>query len=540
VRPVATGANGEERRVLAADAKDPLVAGTARYLRTRPDILEQLPKAATQAFSFDVPALGEIHAAAKSFQIPGAFSWTVVAALPAADFLGPVRYAMFLSIALSVFLVALAWLLGFWAVGLALRPLTTLTQAARSISRGEWPDVPEVQRNDEIGVLARAFRLMTASLKETQDGLRRSEENYRGIFENAPEGIVRTTPDGRVLSANPAIARKLGYASPEQLIAEARNIREQVWADPHARDAAISTLLLDGVIDGYEAEFRRKDGQRIWVLLSSHLVDDSPDEPFVIETFIRDISDRKRADEALHHAREELARITRVAVFGEMTASIAHEIRQPLTGIVSNAYACLRWLAAQPPSMEEARRSVERIVRDGHRADEVMQRIRALFQETSPRSDWSSVNDLIVEVVALTRSEADRSRVSLTTELSGDLPRVKADRIQLQQVIVNLIMNAIEASSVVDEGPREVLVSSGWDGSRAVLVAVSDSGTGLEPEQLDRVFDAFYTTKFRGMGMGLTISRSIVEAHGGRLWVTANAPRGAVFQFTLPAEGEQG
>jgi PAS domain S-box-containing protein len=540
VMPVAVSADGGELRVLASDADDPVVRGTARYLRTQPDIPGQLPGTGLQAFSFDDPALGESYAAVKSFQAPGGVSWTVVAAIPASDFLGPARYALLLSIAMSVLIVALALGLGSWTVRRALRPLTALTEAARSIARGEWRDVPEVQRNDEIGLLARAFKLMTSSLKDTEDDLRRSEENYRSIFENALEGIIRTSRDGRLLAANPASARMSGYTSPEDMIAELGNSREQLWANPRARDAALSTLLRDGAISGYETEFYRKDGRRIWVLLSSRMVRDTSGEPIYAESFVTDISERKRAEEALDHARAELARVARVTTLGELTASIAHEVNQPLTAVATNASTCLVWLAGNPPDVKEARQAAERIVKDSHRASAVIQRIRALVEKSPQRKDWLSVNDVIREVVTLTRSEADRNRVSLETELDDDLPPVRGDGIQLQQVILNLIMNAIEAMSAVGEGPRELLVRSARDGSQAVLVAVRDSGKGLDPEQLDQVFDAFYTTKPTGMGMGLAISRSIVEAHGGRLWATANTPQGAIFQFTLLAEDEEG
>jgi PAS domain S-box-containing protein len=537
--PVATSADGEELRVLASDVDDPVVRGTARYLRTQPDILGELPTTGLQAFSFVDPALGLTYAAIKSFQAPGGVSWTVVAAIPASDFLGPVRYALFLSIAVSVLIVALALILGNWTVRLALRPLTALTEAAQSIARGEWREMPQVQRNDEIGLLARAFKLMTAGLKHTEDDLRRSEENYRSIFENALEGICRISRDGHLLGANPAFARMFGYASPDEMIAELVNLRS-LWVNPRARDAALSMLSRDGTFTGYEAEFYRKDGRRIWALLSSRMVRDSSGEPIYTESFVTDISERKRAEEALDHARAELARVVRVTSLGELTASIAHEVNQPLTAVATNASTCLLWLAGDPPDVKEARQAAQRIVKDSHRASAVIQRIRALVEKSPQRKDWLSVNDVIREVVTLTRSEADRNRVSLETELDDDLPPVRGDGIQLQQVILNLIMNAIEAMSAVGEGPRELLVRSARDGSQAVLVAVRDSGKGLDPEQLDQVFDAFYTTKPTGMGMGLAISRSIVEAHGGRLWATANTPRGAIFQFTLLAEDEEG
>jgi PAS domain S-box-containing protein len=247
--------------------------------------------------------------------------------------------------------------------------------------------------------------------------------------------------------------------------------------------------------------------------------------------------ERKQAEDALHHAQTELAHVTRVATLGEMTASIAHEINQPLGAIVNSASACLRWLEAQ--KLEEARRSASRVIAEGHRASEIIGRIRALAKKAPPRKDWLDVNETIHEVIALAHSEVQRNGVALETQLSEDVPVILADRIQLQQVVLNLMMNAIEAMTGAGEGPRELLVQSGTDESQGVLVSVQDSGPGLDPKSLDHLFDAFYTTKPQGLGMGLAISRSIVEAHGGRLWATTNAPHGAVFQFTLPIGSER-
>jgi PAS domain S-box-containing protein len=252
-----------------------------------------------------------------------------------------------------------------------------------------------------------------------------------------------------------------------------------------------------------------------------------------------DITERKQAEEALREAQAELAHVTRVTTLGEMTASIAHEINQPLAAVVNNASACLRWLAGQAPNLEEARHSAELIIADGHRAGEIIGRIRALVKKSPPRKDWFDINETILEVISLARSEAQRNRVSLQTQLSSDVPLVLGDRIQLQQVILNLIINALEAMSGVGEGPRELLVGSSKDDSQGILVTVRDSGAGLDPDSLDHLFDAFYTTKPQGMGMGLAISRSIIEAHGGRLWATANKHSGATFRFTLPAGGER-
>ncbi len=225
---------------------------------------------------------------------------------------------------------------------------------------------------------------------------------------------------------------------------------------------------------------------------------------------------------------------------GELTASIAHEVNQPLAAIVTNGNACLRWLGGATPNLLEARQAVERIIKDSYRASEVISRIRKLVKKTPPGNDWVNLNEVIDEVFALAQNEARRNRVLLKQELKDDLPLVRGDRVQLQQVILNLIMNGLEAIANND-GMRELTVSSDRDRTDRVSVAVSDSGEGLDAANVERVFDAFFTTKPDGMGMGLAISRTIIESHGGRLWATANSPRGAVFQFTLPvkADGER-
>ena len=246
---------------------------------------------------------------------------------------------------------------------------------------------------------------------------------------------------------------------------------------------------------------------------------------------IASLAEQKRAEEALRVARADLARANRVTTLGELAASIAHEVNQPLGAVVNNASACLRWLAAQ--NMEEARQSATLVIADGHRAAEILRRIRNLVKKAPTQKDWIDINDTIRDVIALVRSEAQGNRVLLQTQLADDLPLILGDRIELQQVILNLMMNAIEAMNGGGEGPRELWVSSKAE-SPEVLIAVRDSGPGLDPQSGSRLFDAFYTTKPHGLGMGLAISRSIVESHGGRLWATDHAPHGAVFQFTLP------
>jgi len=239
--------------------------------------------------------------------------------------------------------------------------------------------------------------------------------------------------------------------------------------------------------------------------------------------------------ETLQKVQTELAHVTRVMTVGELTASIAHEVNQPLAAIVTNGNACLRWLGGVKPNFLEARQAVERIIKDSYRASEVISRIRTLVKKAPPRNDRVDLNEVILEVLALAQNQARRSRVELKRELADNLPAVNGDRVQLQQVILNLVVNGMESIATSRNGERELSISTSKDESNNLVVAVRDSGHGLDAANLERVFDAFFTTKPEGMGMGLAISRTIIESHGGRLWATSNSPHGAVFQFTLPA-----
>ncbi len=240
------------------------------------------------------------------------------------------------------------------------------------------------------------------------------------------------------------------------------------------------------------------------------------------------------AEVAMHEARAQLAHIARVMTLGELTASIAHEVNQPLAAIVTSGNACLRWLAAEPPNVEKAQLAVGRIIADANRASEVIGRVRHLAKPAPLRKEWLNVNETIQEILALTMSEAQAGDVTLKTEFADDLPPVLMDRIQVQQVVLNLVVNAIEAMAAGGGQVRSLTISTARDGPKAVRVSVADTGIGLEPAALARVFDAFYTTKQEGMGIGLAISRSIIEDHGGRVWATAQPGGGAVFAFTLP------
>jgi C4-dicarboxylate-specific signal transduction histidine kinase len=252
----------------------------------------------------------------------------------------------------------------------------------------------------------------------------------------------------------------------------------------------------------------------------------------------RDLTEHMLASEALREAQMELAHVTRVTTLGELTASIAHEVNQPLAAVVANAEACLRWLGRGTPDLDAARRSVEWIINDGNRASEVIRRVRALANKTDIQKVPLDLNEVIREVIALVPRELTSHQVSLRTELAPALPTILGDRIQLQQVIINLVMNGVEAMQSVTDRSRELVIRSRQDEKQQVLVSVTDCGVGISAENADRLFNAFFTTKSSGMGMGLSICRSIMEAHGGRLWATANRPHGATFQFTLPVKAD--
>lgn len=283
----------------------------------------------------------------------------------------------------------------------------------------------------------------------------------------------------------------------------------------------------------------RRDGNVVVVASRWALQRDDSGNPVAVLETNNDITERKRAEETLQKVQTELAHVSRVMTLGELTASIAHEVNQPLAAIVTNGNACLRWLGGTSPNFSEARLAVERIIKDSYRASEVISRIRTLVKKTPPRDDWVDLNEIIIEVFALAQSEARRNRVVLTRQLKSDLPLVRGDRVQLQQVVLNLILNGLEAIAKTKNGPRELYITSDRKDAENVIVAVTDSGEGLDPANLERVFDAFFTTKPDGMGMGLAISRTIIETHGGHLWATANTPQGAIFQFTLPTVAER-
>ena len=366
---------------------------------------------------------------------------------------------------------------------------------------------------------------------QAEAALRASEERWRTMVGTAPVGIAMLDFERRAyLAANDCFQRMTGYTEDE--------LRQLTMLDiTHEDDRAATQQRIDSGTIGVlqRKRYRRKDGEIIWAEVTAFAVPATDSTPAFLGAVIVDITERKRTEEALQRAQADLARLNRVMLLGEMTASIAHEINQPIAAVITNANAGLRWLGARQPDLGEIQEALGRIVRDGTRAGEVIGRIRALVRKTAPRRDLFEVNEAIREVVSLTQAEMQRHGVRLQSPLADDLPLISADRVQLQQVMINLIVNAIEAMGT-SERPRELTIASGRGEANNVFVEVRDTGPGLNPEKLDLLFQSFYTTKPDGIGMGLAISRSIAEAHGGQLSAGPNKPHGALFRLTLPIE----
>ena len=389
--------------------------------------------------------------------------------------------------------------------------------------------------------------------KAAELALRESEQRYTILIDGITDyAIYMLDPNGIVTNWNRGAQRIKGYRT-EEIVGQ--HFSCFYTEEDRAANVPQQSLEIAAREGRYEAEtcWRvRKDGSRFLASVVIDALKDDSGQLIGFAKITRDITERvqaarqleearislvqSRAEEALRRAQAELAHVARVATLGELAASIAHEVNQPIAGVVTNAQTGLRWFGAAPPNLDEARHSFDLIVKDGSRASDVIGRIRALVKKAPPLKVRFDLNDAVLDVIALTRSEVLKHGVSLETQLATDLALVEGDRIQLQQVILNLILNAVEAMSGLDEGARELRISTEKEASGGVLVTVRDLGPGLDPQSADRLFEAFHTTKPEGMGMGLAICRSIIEAHGGRLWATANEPRGAVFQFTLPKD----
>ncbi len=441
-------------------------------------------------------------------------------------------------------LISISTAVAMWQImpqALALPGVGQLADANRAMER----EISERQRaeaalHEANTDLERRVAERTAELqaevdqrRRTEQTLRASEERWRGMFEASAVGIVLVDQNHRIAAANEAFENMIGYTADELRSLtpgditheDDRDITEAIIEDIMARRAGSHTL---------EKRYRHKDGHIVWARISTARAPYAMGEFFGFPTVIEDITERKQAEDALSEARESLIRVTRLTIMGELSASIAHEINQPLSAIIINGNVCVRLMAATEPDLEEARAALADIVSDAKRASAVISRIRALLKNAAPERSTVDINETISELLALTRHELQRHRILVQTELAANLPFVEADRVQLQQVVLNLVMNGVEAMEAVEDRPRILTIRSSLQEDNQIGVSVSDVGSGLVPADQKRLFESFFTTKPNGMGIGLSISRSIVEAHRGRLLAEAGSPHGAIFSFRLP------
>ena len=426
--------------------------------------------------------------------------------------------------------------LGWYLTQTVTDPLSVLTASAEALARGDFQHKVYLRGNNELAVLGNAFNYAAEQLQNLYEDLRRSERELRGVINTVPAHVWSASPDGIVDFVNERLLEFAGLSSEDILGSKWESV---VHSDDRAkflRDCRAA--FKDGKPIESEVRMRRADGQHRWFLVRNVPLRD--DAGNVVKRYGSgiEIEDRKRAEEERERVRilqSDLAHIQRVTTMGEFAASIAHEIRQPISAASINAKTCLRWLGREQPNIGKAHESVSRIIENVVRASEIISRIRVLYKKGEQRREQVDVNEMIGEMISLVRSEARGYAISIHTELAPELPHVMADRVQLQQVFLNLVRNGIDAINEADTA-GDLTIRSQRNSSDQLLISIRDTGIGLPREQAEKIFDAFFSTKPQGTGMGLSISRSIIESHGGRLWASANPDRGTTFQFTLPIE----
>ena len=414
-------------------------------------------------------------------------------------------------------------------------PMESQARVLRADGEYRWLLIRNVPLRDERGNIVNWYgsAIDIEERYRAEEALRRSEADLReaqrvshtGSWRHElSSGLVTLSPEGlRIWGLNPDEPASTLESFYERLHPEDRPIVEHAYGATRLKKAEFEwdsrIVLPDGAVKSIQT-------------LGHPILNQSGDLVEFVGTFM-DVTERKQSEEALRRAQADLAHVSRVTTLGEMAASIAHEVDQPLSGVVINANACVRFLSRASPNLDEVRDGLQAIARDGRRASDVISRIRALARRTPAEKELLDINDVIRDVVALAEGEARRTRARLRTELGRDLPRVLGDAVQLQQVVLNLLLNGLDAMNAVDDHPRELVIHTQREATDRVRVSVQDSGAGIDPELAPRIFEAFYTTKRGGLGMGLSISRSIVEQHGGRLWAVPNDGPGTTFQFTV-------
>ncbi len=446
-----------------------------------------------------------------------------------------VQRLVFLIVPLTaVFTLLIAATLGLAITRSITQPLARLVEGSKALARGEFQHEVSVTGKDELAHLGRVFNDTARRLQDLYATLQQSEDRLRLVIDTIPAHVWSTRADGSVDFVNRRWLDTTGLTMEHALGSDWASV---VHPDDLARYAdKWRSALAAGEPTESEVRLRRPDGNyRWWLTRAVPLRDELGNIVKWYGTAI-DIEDRKRADEERERLRQvqaDLAHLSRVTTMGELTASLAHEIRQPISAAVTNAKTCLRWLGRDAPDVPEACEAASRIVKDVTRAADIIGSISLLFKKGALQRELVDVNDLIREMIVLLRSEASRYSISIRTELAEHLPRVMGDRVQLQQVFMNLMLNGIDAMKDTTGASALTIKSETADGQ--VLISVSDTGVGFPQEQADQIFKAFFTTKDNGTGMGLPISRSIIESHGGRLWAAGASGRGATFHFTLPA-----
>ena len=392
------------------------------------------------------------------------------------------------------------------------------------------------QRTAELAAANEELRQQIADRNRAEEAFRRVERQARSIVDSALDAVVVMDAEGNITEWNKQAEETFGWTRSEAL---GRPMSETIipaqYRLSHERGLEHFFKTGQGAVLNRRIEITalRRDGAEFPVELT--ITPLRTGDTWTFSSFIRDITARRQAEEDLRGAHAELAHVNRVMTMGELAASIAHEVNQPLAAIVASGDSCMAWLSNAPPNLEKARAAAGRIVLAAGQASDIVRRIRALFRKTPSITTPLEINEVITETVSLVGGDVQRKGVSLNTELAAHLPAVLGDRIQLQQVILNLAINGTEAMTGFEDQPRQLVIQSRLAEAGEILVSVADTGPGIDPHQTARLFAPFFTTKPEGIGMGLSISRTIIEAHGGRLWAEANQPRGAVFRFALPA-----
>jgi PAS domain S-box-containing protein len=430
----------------------------------------------------------------------------------------------------AVFALLIAAALGLAITRSITQPLARLVEGSKALARGEFQHQVTIEGEDELAHLGQVFNDTARRLRDLYAVLQSSEDRLRLAIDTIPAHVWSSAPDGSVDFINRRWLESTGLSAENGL---GWNWSSVVHPDDLIRFVdELHRALAAGEPMESEARLRQANGEYRWFLIRNVPLRDELGN--IVKWYGTSIviEDRKQAEDALRQAQADLAHVNRVNTMGELTASLAHEVNQPLSAIAANGHACLRWLSADPPNLAKAREAAERIIRDGQDAGEIVRRVRALFRRAPGEKDVLDLNEVIGEVLRLLRGDAGKRGIAVEIDLDDKLPSVVADRVQLQQVVLNLVLNGIEAMDQVVDHPKTIFIRSAWEGPNAAVVEVRDNGAGFENPE--RAFEAFFTTKQNGMGMGLAICRSIIEAHHGRLWVAPGVGTGATVCFTIP------